>query len=151
MYYTAYYDSPVGMLTMVSDGTNLVELSYGKLVYEENQELPVFEMTLRWLDIYFAGKCPDFTPPLALQGTPFRKKVWNILLAIPYGKTVTYGEIARRFSSKMSAQAIGGAVGHNPVSIIVPCHRVIGADGSLTGYGGGLDRKEKLLRLEKAI
>jgi len=151
MYYTAYYDSPVGMLTMVSDGTNLVELSYGKLVYEENQELPVFEMTLRWLDIYFAGKCPDFTPPLALQGTPFRKKVWNILLAIPYGKTITYGEIARRFSSKMSAQAIGGAVGHNPVSIIVPCHRVIGSDGSLTGYGGGLDRKEKLLRLEKAI
>lgn len=151
MYYTAYYDSPVGMLTMVSNGTNLVELSYGKFVYDENRELPVFGMTRRWLDIYFAGKCPDFTPPLALQGTPFRKKVWNILLAIPYGKTVTYGEIARRFSSKMSAQAIGGAVGHNPVSIIVPCHRVIGADGSLTGYGGGLDRKEKLLRLEKAI
>ncbi|MCR4600367.1 MAG: methylated-DNA--[protein]-cysteine S-methyltransferase, partial [Clostridia bacterium] len=117
--------------------------------------LPVFEQVVRWLDEYFAGKQPDFTPPLLMRGTRFRRDVWEILLTIPYGKTVTYGEIADRISKRrgggrVSAQAIGGAVAHNPISLIVPCHRVIGADGSLTGYAGGLDRKARLLELEGA-
>jgi len=115
--------------------------------------LPVFGDACRWLDVYFSGKVPDFIPRLDLRGTPFRKDVWDILLGIPYGQTMSYGEVAalvarKRGVPRMSAQAVGGAVGHNPVSIIVPCHRVIGADGSLTGYGGGLDLKLRLLRLE---
>lgn len=110
--------------------------------------LPVFEETCRWLDLYFAGEKPQFTPLLAPQGTPFQQKVWDILLTIPYGKTMSYGDVARRISPTMSAQAIGGAVGYNPIGIIIPCHRVIGADGSLTGYGSGLDRKRWLLELE---
>ena len=118
-------------------------------------ELPVFEKTRRWLDSYFSGQVPDFLPPLSLKGTDFRMEVWEELLKIPYGKTVSYGEIAaavarRRGLDRMSAQAVGGAVGHNPIAIIVPCHRVIGKDGSLTGYGGGLDKKTALLSLEKA-
>lgn len=122
--------------------------------YKERQ-LPVFELAARWLDMYFAGKKPDFTPPLSMRGTRFRRDVWEILLTIPYGKTVTYGEIADRISKRrgggrVSAQAVGGAVAHNPISLIVPCHRVIGADGSLTGYAGGLERKARLLELEGA-
>lgn len=119
----------------------------------EAKELPIFEKTKRWMDIYFQGKVPDFTPLLFLESTPFRKAVWEILLTIPYGKIMTYGEIAERIAkqrglSRMSAQAVGGAVGHNPISLIVPCHRVLGANGSLTGYAGGIERKEKLLMLE---
>lgn len=115
--------------------------------------LPVFDETCRWLECYFGGYLPDFTPPLALQGTPFRLAVWEILQEIPYGATMTYGAIAARVAAdrglgRMSAQAVGGAVGHNPIAIIVPCHRVIGADGSLTGYAAGLDRKEWLLHWE---
>lgn len=106
--------------------------------------------TKRWLDIYFSGHEPDFTPPLHPVGSPFRQAVWQLLLEIPYGQTTTYGALAKRLNAgRMSAQAVGGAVGHNPISIIVPCHRVVGANGSLTGYAGGLERKIKLLEIEK--
>ena len=119
------------------------------------QETPILTEAKRWLDIYFTGKKPDFTPPLHPIGSAFRRSVWEILLQIPYGQTTTYGEIARQLSKKqglerMSAQAVGGAVGHNEISIIIPCHRVVGADGSLTGYAGGIGKKEKLLELERA-
>ena len=120
----------------------------------EERYLPVFEETEKWLEIYFSGGKPDFTPSLAPRGTAFRKEVWEILLTIPYGQTQTYGQIAALLAEKkglpaMSARAVGGAVSRNPISIIIPCHRVTGAGGSLTGYAGGLDRKEKLLSLEK--
>lgn len=131
------------------------------------RRLPVFDETIRWLDCYFNGQAPDFIPPLLLQGTPFRKAVWKILLEIPFGATTSYGQIAARLtppdqgitrpntgkaaSGRMSAQAVGVAVGHNPIALIVPCHRVIGADGSLTGYTAGLDRKTWLLRHEGII
>ena len=117
------------------------------------RETPALLEAKRWLDIYFAGNEPDFTPPLHPIGSAFRQSVWEILRQIPYGKTTTYGEIARQLSekmglSRMSAQAVGGAVGHNKISIIIPCHRVVGANGSLTGYAGGIDKKGKLLELE---
>lgn len=117
------------------------------------RRLPVLEQTKEWLGIYFGGKIPDFTPLLELHSTTFRMDVWEILLSIPYGQTMTYGEIAEIMAEKrgvehMSAQAVGGAVGHNPISLIIPCHRVVGTDGSLTGYAGGMDKKEKLLALE---
>ena len=110
----------------------------------------------RWLKVYFSGEKPDFLPALHCEGTPFQKRVWNILLEVPYGSCTTYGDIARQIArecglSKFSAQAVGGAVGHNPVSIIIPCHRVVGADGSLTGYAGGIERKMKLLQMEGVI
>lgn len=156
-----HYESPLGGITLGSDGKALTGLWFdGQEHYAvalpphaECRKLPVFDETCRWLDIYFSGHAPGFTPELALHGTPFRKAVWEILLTIPFGKTMSYGEIAKRLSlqlgvSRMSAQAIGGAVGHNPISIIVPCHRVIGADGSLTGYAGGLERKARLLEIE---
>ena len=121
-------------------------------VFEE-KENHILKDALRWLDIYFSGQKPDFLPKLHLIGTDFQREVWDILLEIPYGQTVTYGEIARKIADKrglktMSAQAVGGAVGHNRVSVIVPCHRVIGSDGSLTGYAGGIERKIKLLDIE---
>ena len=111
------------------------------------------DRTRRWLDLYFSGREPGFTPALNPAGSAFRRAVWEILLKIPYGKTTTYGQIAREIAAarglaKMSAQAVGGAVGHNEISIIIPCHRVIGAHGSLTGYASGIDRKIKLLQLE---
>lgn len=149
------YDSPLGPLTLASDGAALTELRLDDPdgCTETKKELPVFRQTVRWLDIYFSGKEPDFTPPLNLRTGPFRREVWEIMLTIPYGKTMTYGEIAKEIArrhglGKMSAQAVGGAVGHNAISIIIPCHRVIGANGNLTGYGGGLERKIKLLALE---
>ena len=119
------------------------------------QETSVLTEAKRWLDIYFTGKAPDFTPPLHPIGSAFRRSVWEILLQIPYGQTVTYGELARQLAEKqgrprMSAQAVGGAVGHNRISIIIPCHRVVGTGGSLTGYAGGIDRKVQLLALEQA-
>lgn len=121
--------------------------------YFEEKNLAVFDQTRRWLDLYFSGREPGFTPALNPMGSAFRRTVWEILLKIPYGKTTTYGQIAREIATarglaKMSAQAVGGAVGHNEISIIIPCHRVIGAHGSLTGYAGGIDRKIKLLQLE---
>ena len=160
MQYTAHYASPFGPITLASDGTSLVGLWFDGQKYfadtledeHRQKSLPVFEEARRWLDIYFSGKEPGFLPPLAPKATPFRKKVWDILLSIPYGQTITYGEIAktiaREQSSRMSAQAVGGAVGHNPISIIVPCHRVVGTNGSLTGYADGIDKKVQLLTLE---
>lgn len=163
MIYTCHYDSPLGGITLTSDGNALMGLWFDGEKYfadalsqaQEQNDLPVFSQTRRWLDEYFSGKDPGFTPPLSIEATPFRKAVWKILLTIPYGKTMTYGQIAeiiadQRGLAKMSAQAVGGAVGHNPISLIIPCHRVIGTDGSLTGYAGGLDKKEFLLRLERA-
>jgi len=170
-----YYDSPLGCMTMTGDESALFSLGFGSVSSVSSQpwpdmvtrRLPVFDDTVRWLDRYFNGQAPDFIPPLLLQGTPFRKAVWKILLAIPFGVTTSYGQIAARLrppeqgialpntgkeaSGRMSAQAVGGAVGHNPISLIVPCHRVIGADGSLTGYAAGLDRKAWLLRHEGII
>ena len=164
MNYIHHYTSPLGSITLASDGKALTGLWFdGQKHFPNNltadsieAELPIFTMTVKWLDTYFSGKETDFTPPLSLQTTPFRRAVCEILLTIPYGHTMTYGEIAgilveQRGISRMSAQAVGGAVGHNPIGIIIPCHRVIGADGSLTGYAGGLDRKIRLLEYEGII
>lgn len=112
------------------------------------KSLSVFRQAKEWPDLYFCGEIPDFTPPLSMSGLPFRLAVRELLMQIPYGETTTYSELARRTGKLMSAQAVGGAVGHNPISIIVPCHRVVGSSGSLTGYAGGVDRKVALLRLE---
>ena len=162
MKYFSHYKSPFGDITMAGDGEYLTGLwfdgqkYFGSTIGMENEEkwLPVFERTARWMDLYFAGQCPDFCPPLNLTGSDFQKSVWKILLTIPYGSTMTYGEIARIIAdqkglSRMSAQAVGGAVGHNPISVIVPCHRVIGSNGNLTGYAGGIELKMKLLKLER--
>lgn len=162
MIYTYHYSSPLGGITISSNGTELTGLwfdgqkYFGDTLPKEYREknLPIFDETARWLNLYFSGKAPDFTPPLSMETTPFRRAVWEILLSIPYGKTMTYGEIARliaqrRGVQKMSAQAVGGAVGHNSISLIIPCHRVVGADGSLTGYAGGIEKKIRLLALEK--
>ena len=125
-------------------------------VEREEKDLPVFEETKHWLDIYYQGELPDFTPKYKIEGaTAFRKGVIDIMLSIPYGKTVTYGEIAKQMAqnrgvSKMSAQAVGGAVGWNPICLIIPCHRVVGANGALTGYGGGIGNKVALLELEQS-
>lgn len=162
MQYIQYYQSPISNMVMTGNDTSLTGLWFIQqrntvpALSKEYLEKPltVFEETRRWLDIYFSGKVPDFTPPLSMEATPFRKMVWEILLTIPYGQTTTYGEIANKIAVKMglarmSAQAVGQAVGHNPISIIVPCHRVIGANGNLTGYAGGIDLKIQLLTLEK--
>lgn len=163
MQYISHYTSPIGDILLAADDAGLTGLWFQGQKYfarglekeQEERNLPVFDQTKAWLDLYFSGKEPDFLPPLHLIGTDFQKQVWEILLAIPYGKTTTYGKIAgqiaqRRGLAHMSAQAVGGAVGHNPISIIVPCHRVLGTDGSLTGYAGGVDKKNHLLSLEKA-
>ena len=161
MIYTNYYNSPIGRITMASEGTALIGLWFeGQKYFADSikeecteKDLDIFDDTSRWLDIYFSGKEPDFTPKILITGTPFRKSVAEIMLTIPYGKTMTYGEIANVIAkekgiAKMSAQAVGGAVGHNEISIIIPCHRVIGTNGSLTGYAGGIDKKISLLKLE---
>ena len=159
MNYIHHYASPLGGITLTSDGESLTGLWFGgqkcfprRIISESTEaELPVFTQTVKWLDIYFSGNAPDFTPPLNPQTTPFRRAVYEILLTIPFGQTVTYGGIAEQKGiARMSAQAVGGAVGHNPIAVIIPCHRVLGADGSLTGYAGGLDRKAALLRLEQS-
>lgn len=162
MIYVSYYKSPIGDITMASDSDGLCGLWFDGQKYfastvkgeTEERELPVFEQTKKWLDIYFSGKEPDFMPKLVLNGSEFRRSVWNILLTISYGSVMTYGEIAKIIAqkngvAKMSAQAVGGAVGHNPISIIVPCHRVVGTNGNLTGYAGGIDKKISLLKIEK--
>lgn len=167
MEYTCGYSSPIGEMTMASDGTHLTGLwfngqkYFGSTLEREHKNLPgdggekgipVFAQTKKWLDAYFAGNRPASRPPLAPRGSAFRQQVWEILMEIPYGETVTYGEIAGKMSGGgigMSAQAVGGAVGHNPISIIIPCHRVLGSSGQLTGYAGGLDKKEYLLKLER--
>ena len=163
MEYTQHYNSPLGGITLASDGTSLIGLWFDGQEYfadalekeHEEKDLPVFVETRRWLDIYFSGRQPDFTPPLRMKTTPFRKMVWEIMLTIPFGETMTYGAIAVRIARQkglrqMSARAIGSAVGHNSISLIIPCHRVVGSEGKLTGYAGGLDKKVKLLELEKA-
>ena len=174
MLYKRKYHSPLGEMTMESDGKGLTALSFRGQKYDKTDEVKdtevfsettgedektvsksneedgasaVFAKTEEWLDIYFSECDPGFFPPLSAKGTPFQEEVWKILKTIPYGRVISYGEIARRIADKrgggrMSAQAVGGAVGRNPIAIIVPCHRVVGSDGSLTGYAGGLDRKE---------
>ena len=164
MQYISHYHSPLGDILLAADSAGLTGLWFegqkDLALYldkeHEEKELPVFEEAKRWLDIYFSGKNPDFQVPLHFTGTDFQNEVWEILYAIPYGQTTTYGEIAAQLAKKrglprMSAQAVGGAVGHNEISIIVPCHRVVGASGSLTGYAGGIEKKIELLRLEGAL
>lgn len=161
-HYISYCDSPLGRLLLEADDIGLTGLWFdGHKQFLENDwigcrenALPIFDKTVRWLEIYFTGCEPDFTVPIHMTGTDFQMDVWRILLSIPYGKTVTYGNIARQIAEKrgmrrMSARAVGQAVGRNPISIIVPCHRVVGANGSLTGYGGGLGNKIMLLKLEE--
>ena len=163
MHYINHYHSPLGTILLAADDTGLTGLWFEGQKYfaqgldkeTEEKEFSVFQTARRWLDVYFSGQAPDFQVPLRFQGTAFQKEVWEILLSIPYGGTTTYGAIAKQLAAKrglphLSAQAVGSAVGHNKISIIVPCHRVIGADGSLTGYAGGIWRKEKLLALEQA-
>ena len=164
MHYTTTYQSPLGGITLAADGEALTGLWFEGQKYfalyldkeHEEKDLPVFEQTKQWLDIYFSGRNPDFTPPMHFTGSDFQNEVWAILAVIPYGKTRTYGDIAREMAAKrglsrMSAQAVGGAVGKNEISIIVPCHRVVGTNGSLTGYAGGIHKKIELLRLEGAL
>lgn len=162
MIYINKYESPIGPITLASDGEAITGLWFDGQKYDrdilrgreaEETELPVFGEARKWLNIYFSGKDPGFTPALHLSGSPFRQMVGEIMLTIPFGKTMTYGEIAKEVARKtgrerMSAQAVGGAVGHNPISVIVPCHRVVGTNGSLTGYAGGVSRKEFLLKNE---
>ena len=152
MQYIKHYDSPMGDLLLAADEQGLTGIwikdqkYFGYYLDPEHEEAdcPVFEKTIEWLDIYFEGRDPGFLPPIHMVGTDFQKAVWEILLEIPYGKTTTYGRIAQQIAAKrgiarMSAQAVGGAVGHNEISIIIPCHRVVGTNGSLTGYAGGID------------
>lgn len=159
--YIHYYKSHIGILVVTSDGENITGLWMNNMISRENSEeiaatpdnLPVFKKTQEWLDCYFDGKEPDFMPSIKTKGTEFRQSVWKILCEIPYGKVITYGDIARKIAVqtgklKMSAQAVGGAVGSNPISILIPCHRVVGANGSLTGYAGGLNIKAYLMQLE---
>lgn len=163
MFYSTYYNSPIGKLLLASDGKNLTGLWIEKQKYyadtapddiQEQADLPIFIKTREWLDKYFQGKNPAVSElPLAPRGGEFRQAVWKILCQIPQGQVLSYGEIAKMIARQtgkksMSAQAVGGAVGHNPISIIIPCHRVVGTNGSLTGYAGGLDIKIKLLESE---
>lgn len=162
MQYTSRYRSPLGQMLLAADETGVTGLWFAGQKYfalhldkeQEEKEIPLFATVKQWLDVYFAGKEPDFTVPLHFTGTAFQNEVWGILCTIPYGRTATYGEIAKQLAARrgvprMSAQAVGGAVGHNPISILVPCHRVVGVNGSLTGYAGGLQRKRCLLALEQ--
>ncbi len=163
MQYTVDYQSPLGKILLAADGTGLTGLWFeGQKYFPHNpdkenvrEEISVLADARRWLDVYFSGREPDLRLPLHFTGTDFQNEVWEILCSIPYGKTMTYGEIAGKLAEKrgiarMSAQAVGGAVGRNKISVIVPCHRVVGADGSLTGYAGGIDKKAALLKLEGA-
>ena len=158
MVFTQRYASPLGGLLLAADEQGLIGLWFDGARHfaanlpeaREEKRTPILDETARWLDDYFSGGQPDFTPPLHLIGSAFRLRVWARLLEIPYGQTTTYGALAKRLNAgRMSAQAVGGAVGHNPISIIVPCHRVVGTNGSLTGYAGGLDRKIRLLEIEQ--
>lgn len=161
MVYTCKYKSLIGDILLAADEIGLTGLWFEGQKYFANtlpkdhiqQETEILTEAKKWLDVYFSGEEPNFTPLLHPNGSTFRKAVWQILLEIPYGQTITYGEIARRIAvmkktSHMSAQAVGGAVGHNEISIIIPCHRVVGTNGSLTGYAGGIDKKISLLKLE---
>lgn len=163
--YADSYPSPIGSLLLLASNTSLIGLYFERAIHTLNKNVNILSSpplhhpitrTKTWLECYFLHKIPTFTPPIQLIGTPFMQVVWKVLLKIPYGTTRTYGELAKivrkhRNIPRMSAQAIGGALKKNPISIIVPCHRVIGANGKLTGYAGGLDRKQFLLQLEKEV
>lgn len=164
MQYITTFESPLGRIWLAADEAGLTGLWFEGQKYfalhpdpeNEEKEIPVLTLAKKWLDVYFSGREPDASVPLHLTGTSFQNEVWKILLKIPYGQTATYGGIAKKIAQKrgiarMSPQAVGGAVGHNKISIIVPCHRVIGADGGLTGYAGGIDKKAALLILEKGF
>ncbi len=154
---TFNYKSPLGNLKITCNDSALSEIKFTSQCDGDLEPLgEVAESVKRWLDCYFSGGVPDFMPPLEPQGTPFRQRVWSIIANIPYGSTLTYGDIAKiiateRRIEKMSAQAVGGAVGANPIPIIIPCHRVIGASGKLVGYTGSLDKKIAMLKLEGVI
>ena len=158
---TMHYDSPLGKILLAADEEGMTGVWFEAQKYfaaklppeHEEGTMPVLGDACRWLDVYFSGREPDFTPKLHLIGSDFRQAVWALLLQIPYGQTTTYGALAKQLAEKqgrlrMSAQAVGGAVGHNRIAILIPCHRVVGTNGSLTGYAGGIDKKEKLLRME---
>lgn len=162
MQYIHHVQSPLGAILLAADETGLTGLWFEGQKYfalrldkeNEEKELPIFGQAKKWLDIYFSGDEPDLKLPLHFTGSPFQNDVWEILCQIPYGQTATYGAIAEQFAKRkgltsMSAQAVGGAVARNQISVIVPCHRIVGGDGSLTGYAGGIDKKIALLRLEK--
>lgn len=160
MIYTTYYHSPIGRLLLASKNNKLIGLWIeGQKYYlgnikeemQENDKETILLKAKKWLDRYFNGEKPEISElDLAPIGSKFAKNVWKLLCEIPYGKITTYGEIAKKMNkNKMSAQAVGGAVGHNPISIIIPCHRVVGANGSLTGYAGGIEKKIKLLKHER--
>lgn len=161
MIYSKKYQSPLGEITLNSDGENLTAVcfedgkDYGRYIKEsEEKDLPIFDETIKWLVTYFSGKNPEFIPKFKRDDmTPFRQDVVDEMLKIPYGQVVSYNDISKAIAKKrglkrMSAQAVGGAVGWNPICIIIPCHRVVGANNSLTGYGGGINNKLKLLELE---
>ena len=162
MDYTYHYTSPIGGITVASNGESLTGLWFDGQKYfastlsqrHMEKQLPVFDRTCEWLDLYFSGKSPDFMPPVFMYVSNFRRDVYEILMTIPFGETMTYKEVADLIAKKhriisMSAQAVGGAIAHNPISLVIPCHRVIGTNGKLTGYAGGLDKKEWLLNMEK--
>lgn len=157
MYYSTDYESPLGEMLIVSDGEAICGAwFYGQKHFKStivektipDDDLAIFKQTKQWFEDYFNGLNPQINFKLKADGSQFRQKVWKILSEIPYGETLTYGEIASRISPNMSSQAVGGAVGHNPISILIPCHRVIGRDGKLTGYAAGLDKKIELLKIE---
>lgn len=161
MQYTSKYESPLGGIMLAADETGLTGLWFEGQKYfarcldkeNERKEMPVFEQAKKWLDIYFSGNEPDFKLPLHFTGSVFQNEVWEILYQIPYGQTTTYGDVAKQLAKekgldRMSAQAVGGAVARNKISVIVPCHRVVGGNGSLTGYAGGIDKKIALLKME---
>ena len=164
MEYIKYLTTPLGQVLLSSDGEALTGLWFDGQKHfaanlpaeHEEQQVSVFEQAESWLNQYFSGCAPDITLPLSPRGTPFQKLVWDILLTVPFGKTTTYGQIAsilaeRRGLTRFSAQSVGNAVGHNPISLIIPCHRVVGANGNLVGYAGGLSKKEQLLIMEGAL
>ena len=157
MYYSTNYESPLGEMLIVSDGEAICGVWFygqkhfkstviGKTIHDDG--LSIFKKAKQWFEDYFNGKNPQINFQLKPEGSKFRQKVWKILSEIPYGETLTYGEIASQISPNMSAQAVGGAVGRNPISILIPCHRVLGSDRKLTGYAAGLDKKIELLKIE---
>ena len=151
MYCSTVYESPVGEILIVSDTESIIGISFKSVTDDEltvNDDLSIFQKTKQWLDDYFNGLNPKIDFKLKVEGTEFRKRVWKILSDIPYGETMTYGEIASMISPEMSAQAVGGAVGANPIAIVIPCHRVLGKNARLTGYSAGVDKKIELLKIE---
>ena len=151
MYCSTVYESPVGEILIVSDTESIIGISFKSATDDEltvNDDLSIFQKTKQWLDDYFNGLNPKIDFKLKVEGTEFRKRVWKILSDIPYGETMTYGEIASMISPEMSAQAVGGAVGANPIAIVIPCHRVLGKNARLTGYSAGVDKKIELLKIE---